>query len=60
MDTVNRFLIDESGQDLIEYSLLIVFVVIASGIIMQQAGSAVVPIWAAGSTTVANAATYAS
>jgi Flp pilus assembly pilin Flp len=60
MDTVKRFLLDEAGQDLIEYTLLIVFVLIASTIILQQTGSAIVPIWVAGSNTVANAALHAS
>lgn len=56
MGTVNRFLINEAGQDLIEYSLLIVFVLIASTIIFQQTGSSVTTIWANGSTVVQCAA----
>jgi Flp pilus assembly pilin Flp len=60
MDTLKRFWLDEVGQDLVEYSLLIVFVLIASEIILQQTGSAVVPIWSAGSATVQNAALQVS
>jgi Flp pilus assembly pilin Flp len=60
MDTINRFLVNEAGQDLIEYSLLIVFILIASTIILQQTGSAVVPVWAVGNSTVSNAAQQAS
>jgi Flp pilus assembly pilin Flp len=60
MDTVHRFLRNEAGQDLVEYSLLIVFVLIASTIILQQTGSSVVPIWVAGDAIVQNAATQSS
>jgi Flp pilus assembly pilin Flp len=56
MDTVRRFLLNEAGQDLIEYSLLIVFVLIASSIILRQTGSSVIPVWAAGDAIVQNAA----
>jgi len=60
MDTVHRFLLDESGQDLIEYSLLIVFVLIASSIVMMQTGASIVPTWAAGNSIISNAAQSAS
>jgi len=60
MDTVHRFLLDESGQDLIEYSLLIVFVLIASSIVMMQTGASIVPTWAAGNSIISNAALQAS
>jgi Flp pilus assembly pilin Flp len=56
MATVNSFLRDETGQDLIEFVLLIVFVLIASTIILTQTGSSMVPVWVAGNATVANAA----
>lgn len=55
MDTVQRFLLAEAGQDLVEYSLLIVFVLIASAIFMQETGSAVIPVWITGSTTIQSA-----
>jgi len=60
MDTVHRFLLDESGQDLIEYSLLIVFVLIASSIVMLQTGASIVPTWAAGNSIISGAAQTAS
>jgi Flp pilus assembly pilin Flp len=56
MGIVYMFLRDDSGQDLIEYSLMIVFVLIASAIVMQQTGSSIVPVWVVGNSTVANAA----
>jgi len=56
MDTLKTFLRDENGQDLVEWSLLILFVLIASAVFMHQTGSAMVPVWVAGNTTVANAA----
>jgi len=60
MGILKRFLLDESGQDLIEYSLLIVFVLIASTVIMQQTGSSVVPAWVAGASIVSAAAVQSS
>jgi Flp pilus assembly pilin Flp len=55
MALLRWFLNDESGQDLIEYSLLLVFVLIASSIFLQQTGSSIVPVWIAGNATVSNA-----
>ena len=60
MGTVKRFLHNEAGQDLVEYSLLIVFVLIASTIVLQQTGSSVVPVWVAGSNITHLAAVEAS
>ena len=57
MGMLRSLLKQESGQDLVEYSLLIVFVLIASTVIMQQTGSSMVPVWVAGNATVGNAAT---
>jgi Flp pilus assembly pilin Flp len=60
MDTVNRFLLDEAGQDIVEYALLLMFVLIASAIVLQQTGSSIVPAWAAGSSITSTAAQFAS
>jgi Flp pilus assembly pilin Flp len=55
-----RFLKDEQGQDLIEYTLLMAFIALASAAIFVNAGSSVNKIWAAASGQLANAATSAS
>jgi Flp pilus assembly pilin Flp len=59
MDFLRWFVDDEAGQDLIEYSLLLVFVLIASSIFMQQTGSSIVPVWTAGNATVTDAVAVA-
>ena len=56
MESFNCFLRDDAGQDLVEYSLLIEFVLIASTIVIQNTGSSMVPVWVAGNATVSNAA----
>ena len=40
-----RFLKDEEGQDLIEYTLLMAFIALASAAIFVRAGSSVNKIW---------------
>jgi Flp pilus assembly pilin Flp len=47
MSTFNRFLKDESGQDLIEYTLLMAFVALASAALFIGAGKSVQGIWSA-------------
>ena len=39
------FIADDSGQDLIEYSLLMAFVALASAVVFQGAGKSVAGIW---------------
>ncbi len=58
--TVNRFLRDEQGQDLIEYTLLLAFVCLASAALFISAGGSVAGIWTATNTDLANANTAAS
>jgi Flp pilus assembly pilin Flp len=60
MIVIGQFLIDEEGQDLIEYTLLLAFVALASATLFTRAGSSVKTIWSAASTTLVNAATAAS
>lgn len=51
---------DEQGQDLIEYTLLIAFVALASAALFLGAGGSIKSIWNATNTQLANAATQAS
>jgi len=50
------FVKDEQGQDLIEYTLLLAFVALASAALFTSAGTSVSKIWAAASTNLSNAA----
>jgi len=54
---ISRFLQDENGQDLIEYTLLMAFVALASAAIFVSAGSSISGIWGASSTQLSNANT---
>jgi len=47
---------DEQGQDLIEYTLLLAFVVLASAALFISAGGSIAAIWTTANTTLANAA----
>lgn len=51
-----RLFKDEQGQDLIEYTLLLAFVALASAALFTQAGTSVNKIWGAASTNLASAA----
>jgi Flp pilus assembly pilin Flp len=59
MEQVKSFLADESGQDLIEYTLLMAFVALASAALFIGAGGKIGAIWRKASTqlSAANAAT---
>jgi Flp pilus assembly pilin Flp len=57
---LNGFLNDEQGQDLIEYSLLIAFVALASAALFLGAGNSISGIWTKANTQLANANTSAS
>jgi Flp pilus assembly pilin Flp len=54
------FVKDEQGQDLIEYTLLLAFVALASAALFTSAGTSVSKIWSAASNNLSNAATGAS
>jgi len=54
------FVNDEQGQDLIEYTLLLAFVALASAALFTSAGGSVSAIWGAASTNLASAASSAS
>jgi Flp pilus assembly pilin Flp len=55
-----NFVKDEQGQDLIEYTLLMAFVALASAAIFINAGSQIKTIWTTANTSLSNAATQAS
>jgi len=60
MKLINRFLKDEKGQDLVEYSLLLGFVALASAGLLISAGTSINSIWTAASTRLGAAATAGS
>ena len=57
---IMRFVKEEEGQDLIEYTLLMAFVALASAAIFIQAGNSIKGIWTSANTQLANANTQAS
>lgn len=57
---MQRFWRDEEGQDLIEYTLLLAFVALASASIFVSAGGSISNIWGAASNQLSNAATSVS
>ena len=57
---VQKFWRDESGQDLIEYTLLLAFVALASASIFISAGTSISTVWGSTSAQLSNAATAAS
>ena len=56
---LQRFWREEEGQDLIEYTLLLAFIALASASIFLSAGNSVSSIWQQGSTQLSNAAVAA-
>ena len=55
-----RFFGDEEGQDLIEYTLLLAFVCLASAALFISAGGSVSGIWTLANSDLASANTSAS
>ena len=55
-----QFLSEEQGQDLIEYTLLMAFVALASAALFIGAGGSINAIWVTANTQLGNAATSAS
>jgi Flp pilus assembly pilin Flp len=51
-----RFLKDEEGQDLIEYTLLMAFIALASAAIFIGAGGSISKIWTTANAQLASAA----
>ena len=60
MTTVLRFIRDEQGQDLIEYTLLMAFVALASAALFLGAGGSISGIWGTSNSQLAAANTSAS
>jgi Flp pilus assembly pilin Flp len=60
MKTLRNLWIDEGGQDLIEYTLLMAFVALASAALFLGAGNSIVGIWTSTNTqlSAANAALH--
>jgi Flp pilus assembly pilin Flp len=57
---LHSFLQDEHGQDLIEYTLLLAFVCLASAALFISAGGSVAGIWTSANTQLGAANTSAS
>jgi Flp pilus assembly pilin Flp len=57
---VTNFFVEEQGQDLIEYTLLMAFVALASAALFIGAGGSINKIWTTANTQLANAASSAS
>jgi Flp pilus assembly pilin Flp len=57
---LNGFFQDEQGQDLIEYTLLMAFVALASAAIFIGAGASISSIWTSSNTQLSNAAASAA
>lgn len=57
---LKTFLVNEQGQDLIEYTLLLAFVALASAALFISAGGSINSIWTITNVTLNNAAKSAS
>jgi Flp pilus assembly pilin Flp len=60
IDLLKRLWRDEEGQDLVEYTLLLAFVALASAGIFSSVGGSVSGIWGNASTRLGEAAASAS
>ncbi|HUQ95951.1 MAG TPA: hypothetical protein VM120_30010 [Bryobacteraceae bacterium] len=54
-----RMIQDESGQDIVEYTLLLAFVALASAALFNTAGGSISGIWGVASTRLSNASAAA-
>lgn len=57
---LRNFWKDEQGQDLIEYTLLMAFVALASAALFINAGGSISTIWTTSNNILSNAATSAA
>jgi Flp pilus assembly pilin Flp len=57
---ISNMMHDEQGQDLIEYTLLLAFVALASAALFISSGGSVAAIWGSASSNLSNAAAGAS
>ena len=60
MTILKQFLRDEQGQDLIEYTLLLAFVALASAALFINAGASISKLWQIANTQLNRAATPAA
>jgi Flp pilus assembly pilin Flp len=60
MIAIKTFLADEQGQDLVEYSLLLAFVALASAALFIGAGVQIAGIWSLANSSLVNANAAAS
>ena len=60
MQLIKNFLADENGQDLIEYTLLMAFVALASAALFLGAGGSISGIWSSSNSQLVAANTSAS
>lgn len=60
MTYLQKFWQEDQGQDLIEYTLLLAFVALASAALFINAGSSVSKIWSSANTQLSTAASAAS
>ncbi len=60
MRRLKSFIKDEQGQDLVEYTLLMAFIALASAAIFVNAGKSVKGVWDIASNQLSNAAVAAS
>jgi len=60
MTILRNFWNDEQGQDLIEYTLLMAFVALASAALFIGAGKSISTIWTSTNTQLSNAAASAA
>jgi Flp pilus assembly pilin Flp len=60
LNLIRNFVREDQGQDIIEYTLLLGFVALASAALFIQAGTAISGIWGAASNSLSYASTKAS
>jgi Flp pilus assembly pilin Flp len=60
INQIKNFMIDDQGQDLIEYTLLLAFVALASAAVFIGAGNSISGIWTAANTRLSNANSIAA
>ncbi|HXG32125.1 MAG TPA: hypothetical protein VNJ11_02080 [Bryobacteraceae bacterium] len=60
MELLKRFWLEEQGQDLIEYTLLLAFVALVSAALFIQAGQSASQIWSVANASLSQAAQCAT
>ncbi len=60
LNVIQRLWQDDQGQDLIEYTLLMAFVALASAALFISSGASVSAIWSTTNTQLSNAASAAA